>query len=133
MDLSKLQELKRRLVHEKDFLKIWGFFLDEFATDLAFIELGEPIRDEALETTIAHVGLQMFPRAGNSIEVRLIRLADQQLLHGNVVVAGQVGGVLYFEDVRVGLVAVSESLSGETKFARFSTMPYKPGARPSQN
>jgi hypothetical protein len=101
---------------------------------MAFIELGEPIRDEALETTIAHVVLQMFPRDGEDIQVRLIGLADQGFIHGNVVVAGRVGGVLYFEDVRVGLIAVSESFpSDETKFARFSTMPYKPGARPSRN
>jgi hypothetical protein len=134
MDLSRLQELKRRLVHDKDFMKVWEFFLDEFATDLAFIELGEPVRDEPLETTIAHVGLQMFPRDATATLVRLIRLADQQFVHGNVNVAGRVGGVLYFEDIRVGLVAVCDHLpSDETKFARFSTMPYKPGGKPSRN
>lgn len=134
MDLSKLDELKRRLVHEKDFMKTWGFFLDEFATDLAFIDLGEAARDEAIETTIARIALQMFPRDGNITQTRLIRLPDRQFVHGNVIVAGRAGGMFYFEDVRVGLVAVSEMFpSDETKFARFTTMPQKPGKSPSRN
>ena len=134
MDLSKLDELKRRLVHEKDFTKTWGFFLDEFATDQDFIDLGEAVSDEAIETTIAHIALQMFPHDGNVTQTRLIRLADQRFVHGNVIVAGRVGGMLYFEDVRVGLVAVSEKFpSDETKFARFTTVPQKPGRSPSRN
>jgi hypothetical protein len=134
MDLSKLDELKRRLVHEKDFMETWNFFLDEFATDLDFIDLGEPTRDEAIETTIAHIAIQMFPRDGNKIQLLLIRLADRGFVHGNVIVAGRAGGMLYFEDVRVGLVAVSEMPpSDETKFARFTTVPQKPGRSPSRN
>src|SRR5690348_7427234 len=77
MDLSRLEELKRRLVHEKDFMGVWGFFLDEFATDMAFIDLGEAVRDETLEATIHHVAAQMFPRPAMAIMVRLIRLADR--------------------------------------------------------
>lgn len=134
MDLSRLEELKRRLVHEKDFMKIWGYFLDEFATELDFIKLGEPIRHENLELAIAQIGLQMFPRDGNVTRVGLIRVPDHRFIHGNVNVAGRVGGILYFEDIRVGLVAVSEHFpSDETKFARFSTAPDKPRPEPSPN
>jgi hypothetical protein len=134
MDLSRLQELKRRLVHEKDFMKVWGFFLDEFATDLEFIKLGEPIKHHNLELAVAQIGLQMFPRDGTITMVGLIHLADQHLIHGNVNVAGRVGGVLFFEDIRVGLVAVSDHFpSDETKFARFSTAPDRPRPKPSRN
>ena len=134
MDLSRLEELKRRLVHETDFMGVWGFFLDEFATDMAFIDLGEAVRDETLEATIHHVAAQMFPRPAMAIMIRLIRLADRQFVHGNVNVDGRIGGLIFFEDIRVGLIAVSEHVpSDETKFARFSTMPYKPGGRPSRN
>ena len=66
--------------------------------------------------------------------LRLIHLPDQKFIHGNVNVNGRVGGVLYFEDVGVGLLAVSEPFpSDETKFARFTTRPYTPGAEPSRN
>lgn len=134
MDLTKLQELKRRLVHDKDFMKTWTFFLDEFATELDFIKLGEPVRHENLEMAIAQIGIQMFPRDGTVTQVGLIRLADQHFIHGNVNVMGRVGGVIYFEDIRVGLVAVSEHFpSDETKFARFSTAGDRPRPRPSPN
>ena len=134
MDLSRLQELKRRLVNDKDLMKLWGFFLDEFAANLEFIEQGAPTQDQSLETTIAHIALQMFPRDGNVTMTRLVKLPDQHFIHGSVNVAGRVGGVVYFEDIRVGLVAVSDLFpSDETKLARFSTAPYKPRRKPSRN
>jgi hypothetical protein len=134
MDLSRLQELKAKLIHDKDLLPVWGFFLDHFGEDLEFMELGEPVRHELIESVVAQTGLQMFPRDGMVSEVRLIRLADQQFIHGGVNVGGRAGGVFYFEDVQVGLVAVSDHFpSDETKMARFSCQPYRRPGTPSRN
>ena len=67
-------------------------------------------------------------------QMRLVRLADQQFIHGAVNVDGRAGGVLFFEDVQVGLLAVSDHFpSDETKCARFSAKPYKPEGKPSRN
>lgn len=134
MDIKRLEELKRQLVHTRDFREVWDFFLDEFATNPEFIELGEPYRHEEMELALAQIGLQMFPSDQTATAIRLIRLEDQGFIHGNVNVDGRVGGVLYFEDIHVGLVAVSDHFpSDETKMARFSTRPDKPRPKPSRN
>jgi hypothetical protein len=134
MDLAFLDELKRRLINEDDFRKVWEAFFDWMDANLEFMDLGRPVSDRQIEAVIAHVVPQMFPGDRSAIMLRLIRLADQKFVHGAVNVGKRAGGVLYFEDVNVGLLAVSEQPpSDETKFARFSTMPYKPGGKPSRN
>jgi hypothetical protein len=134
MDLSRLQELKTKLIHDKDLFPVWGFFLDHFGEDPEFMELGEPVRHPFIESVVAQTSAQMFPQDGMIGELRLIRLADQQFIHGGVNVAGRVGGVIFFEDVQVGLVAVSDHFpSDETKMARFSCRPYRRQGTPSRN
>jgi hypothetical protein len=134
MDLSRLQVLKRRLVQDKNFLEVWSDFLDEFAMDPAFIDVGERIRHEGLEMAIAEIGLQLFPRDGNVTSTLLIRVPGHHFIHGNVNIAGRNGGVIYFEDIRVGLVAASDHFpSDETKAARFSTRDDRPSKKPSPN
>jgi hypothetical protein len=134
MDLAFLRELKARLINEADFKKVWEAFFDWMDANLAFMDLGRPVSDRQIEATAAHVVSEMFPGERSAIRLRLIRLADQKFIHGAVNVGRRAGGLIYFEDVNVGLLAVCDGPpSDETKFARFSTMPYKPGRKPSRN
>jgi hypothetical protein len=134
MNLSSLQELKKKLVNDKDLLPVWEFFLDHLGDDPAFIDLGEPVDHAFLQEVLPRLGAQMYPRAAMICQMRLVRLADQQFIHGAVNVDGRAGGVLFFEDVQVGLLAVSDHFpSDETKCARFSAKPYKPEGKPSHN
>jgi hypothetical protein len=134
MDLSRLQELKKKLINDKDLLPVWGFFLDHLGNDLAFMDLGEPVSHEFLEEVVPRLGAQMYPQAAVICQMRLVRLADQQFIHGSVNVDGRAGGVLFFEDVQIGLLAVSDHFpSDETKCARFSAKPFKQPGTPSRN
>ncbi len=134
MDLSRLQELKTKLIHDKDLFPVWGFFLDHFGNNLEFMKLGEPVSHEFIESVVPRTGLQMFPQDGMVCTLQLVRLADQQFIHGGVNVAGRVGGVFFFEDVQVGLLAVSDHFpSDETKMARFSCQPLRRPGTPSRN
>jgi hypothetical protein len=134
MDLSLLPELKQKLIHDKDLMPVWKFFLDHFGEDPEFIALGEAIAHPFLETVLAQVGMQMFP--GNAIAsmTRLVRLADQQFIHGSINVAGRQGFVFFFEDVQVGMVVVSDpSAFDNAKMARFSGQKPPRSGPPSEN
>lgn len=41
-------------------MKVWGDFLGEFATDMAFVDFSEAVRHEMLESAIARIAFQMF-------------------------------------------------------------------------
>jgi hypothetical protein len=134
MDLTRLEELKRKLVQDKALPPVWTFFLDHLGQDPAFIRLGEETRHEFVEAALAEVCRQLYPKAEAIVGLILTRLAEQQFLHGGFFVAGRPGGLFYFEDIRMGLITVAElPPSIEVKYCRFSGQPLRPPAPPSVN
>src|SRR5690349_735056 len=81
MDPSRLQELKKKLINDKDLLGVWGFFLDHLGENVAFLDLGEQVRHPFLEEILPRLGVQMFPQDATVCQMRLVRLADQQFIH----------------------------------------------------
>jgi hypothetical protein len=134
MDLQQLQTLKEKLGSAKDFGDVQNYFLDHFGEDPQFMALGEPALEPLVEATLATAVAQLCGRPEPVTQLRLLRLAEQQFLHGGFFVKGLPGSVFYFEDVQLGLATVVWSLEPpETKFVRFSARPAPPGHRPSRN
>jgi hypothetical protein len=62
MKLVRLQELKRKLMKEKEFSKTWTFYMDEFADLPEFLEVGEPVSNAFLEAAIPAICQKMFSK-----------------------------------------------------------------------
>ena len=124
MDLSWLAILKTKLMTAKNFGEVTGYFLDHFGDHPAFLDLGVPTPDDFLEQVLTEVAGQLFHKAVAIRDIRLVRLPDHEFVHGGFMVQGKVGTLIYFEDVRKGLISIAWSLSPpETKYARFSGRP----------
>jgi hypothetical protein len=134
MDFIQFHELKQKLLHDRDLAPVWRYFLNHFAEQPGFMELGEQARNVFVEAVIDQVGIQLY---GNSSKVRdliLRRLDDQRFVHGGFMVDGRVGGVIFFEDAHIGLVTVAElPPSIDVKYARFSGQPARKVPVPSNN
>src|SRR5581483_3897588 len=98
MELSRLKELKNKLLHDKELAPVWKFFFDHLAEDPEFLALGERTEHAFVEAAVAQVGRQLYPHAPPAGSLLLTRLAEQQFIHGGFFVAGRPGGVFYFED-----------------------------------
>ena len=134
MDVARLQELKQKLLSEKELAPVWSFFLDHFGQDPEFIALGERAGHPFVEAVVAQVGRQLFARDGKVTGLLLTRIGEQQFIHGGFSMAGRIGGVIYFEDVRTGLVVVADNPpSIEVKYARFTGQPIRNPGQPSRN
>jgi hypothetical protein len=134
MDLTQLQELKDKLLHDAELAPVWDFFFDKLAEDPAFMELGERTNHPFLEAVVSQVGEQMYPRDATLRGLILTRLAEQQFVHGGFNMGGRWGGVIFFEDTGVGMVAVPElPPSAEVKFARFTAQAIRRPGPPSRN
>jgi len=134
MDRDKLQQLKQKLLHDKDLAPVWLFFMDHFAEDPAFIALGERVDHPLIEAVLAEVSRQLFPRDGAVTRTLLTRLADQRFLHGGFFMGLRPGGVILFEDISMGLLAVPDlPPSIEVKYALFSGHPLAKRGEPSRN
>jgi hypothetical protein len=122
MKIERLQELKQKLINEKDLSQIWLFHMDHFADHREFTELGKPAHNDYLNVVLHKTCQQMF---GNSITITnlfLIYIAEYQFFHGPFQVEGRMGGVIFFEDIKIGLLAVSSEFppTDAVKYSRFS-------------
>ena len=124
MDLKLLETLKQRLLTAKEFEQVFTYFLDQFGEDPEFIAQGERTDSPFLEAVMGQVGKELFRREIRVTDVLLTRLPEQQFIHCACRLAGRLANVIYFEDVRTGLlVVILSEKAGETKFARFSGRP----------
>jgi hypothetical protein len=126
MDITRLSELKEKLLHDKDFSTIWLFFLDEFGDHQEFWRFGSQVKEHVVVDIMAQTGMRLYNQKVASVSHRLIRIEEAQFLHGSFVMHGRMGTVFYFEDVGAGLMAISDE-GGETKFLRFTERQAPPG------
>jgi hypothetical protein len=122
MKIERLQELKQKLTNEADLSRIWLFYMDYFADHPEFTELGQPAHNEYLDVVIHKNSQMMF---GSTIKITnflLIYIAEYQFFHGPFQVDRRIGGVIYFEDIKIGLLAVSADFppTDAVKYSRFS-------------
>jgi hypothetical protein len=122
MKIDRLQELKQKLRSEADLSHIWSFYMDHFADDPKFTNLGEPAYNEYLDAILHKTCQQMFGRTIKIKDFFLIYIAKYLLFHGPFQVDGRIGGVIYFEDLKIGLLAVSADNppTDLVKYSRFS-------------
>jgi hypothetical protein len=123
MDLSGLAELKRLLHEAKTFSTVWDYFLTNFGEQAEFMDHGELVaEDELLQVVVKEVCKSLFPeRRAILIRSRLIRIAEHHFVHGTIFLDDQLSGMLYFEDVHKGMMAVCWTKElRETKYVRFT-------------
>ena len=123
MNLSLLSQLKRKLIKEDDFSKIWDFFFNHFGEDPAFFRQGQSTEDEVLKASIQEGVDQMFGREVEIQHLILYGLPRHKFIHGGFAEEGRPGTVLYFEDLQMGLSTVPfMPPNNETKVARFTAV-----------
>lgn len=127
MKIERLQELKQKLTKETDLSKIWLFYMDNFAEHQQFIALGQPAKNEYLDEVVRKTCQQIFAKAifRKSITIStifLIHIPKYKFFHGPFRLGEQMGGVIYFEDIKIGLIAVPDESSGTDmiQYSRFS-------------
>jgi hypothetical protein len=124
MKINRLQELKQKLTKEPDLSNIWSFYMDHFADLEEFTNLGEPACNEYLDAIVHKICQEIFGSTIKITDFLLIYIAQYKLFHGPFQIQGRIGGVIYFEDIKIGLLAVSVDYpaTNEVKYSRFTEM-----------
>jgi hypothetical protein len=120
MKLEKLDQLKAKLQQEKDLSKIWLYYMDEFGDRPEFSDLGKPVRQDALLAVIAQVCQQIFGKPTNIDDILTIYIKEYQFYHAPFMTNKHIGGVIFFEDINTGLIAVTSAASKLAKYSRFT-------------
>ncbi len=122
MNIKRLKELKKKLVEEKDLGKVWLFHMDHFADHLEFVQLGQPAHNPYLDAVILQSCQKMLGTTSPIYDFLLIEIPEYHFFHGPFKVGGRIGGVIYFDDIKKGLLAVSAKYppTDEVMYLRFS-------------
>jgi hypothetical protein len=118
MNFDRFPQLKQKVLQGADFSDTWTFYMDHFADLPEFTDLGEPKECAFLEAAVPKICQQMF-KSARRIEMMPIYIAEYQFFHSPLQVDRRIGGVIYFEDVKVGLLAVSDTFP-PTDLVRYS-------------
>lgn len=122
INFERLDNLKLMLSHEEELADVWSYFMTHFADHEAFTDVGEAIRQPLVEKIIHIISQQLFNQTPNNL--LLIRLSDFNFLHGVFMVGNRTGGVIYFEDMQKGMIAVAENPPSQlVKYSRFTGQP----------
>ncbi len=134
MDLSKLAELKRMVSFDAQLAPVFKYFLTHFAEMPGFIQLGERVYRHPVEAIIEAVGNELHIDPGPINKLALIRIPEHHFVHGSFFIGFRIGGVIYFEDIEVGIMNLCEGLhSPDVKFVRFSDAHRRKPGDPHHN
>jgi hypothetical protein len=120
MKLEKLYQLKEKLQKETDLSKIWLYYMDEFGDVPEFSDLGEPVRQDSLLAVITQVCQQIFGKPINIDDILIIYIKEYKFYHAPFMTNNHIGGIIFFEDINTGLIAVTSATSNLAKYSRFT-------------
>ncbi|MDI1475453.1 hypothetical protein [Polyangium sp. y55x31] len=123
--------VKDKLVQADDFGHVMDAFFEQLGTNLRFLTKGVRIDERPLLGALVPLAEQMATRPLHVTEMKLVRLHEHHMMHGMLYFVGWLGVVLLFEDIGMGILALSEAdLRGPTLYGRFRFAATERPARP---
>jgi hypothetical protein len=121
MNSDRWRELKQKLTDEADLSEIWSYYMDHFADHPKFTRMGSRVADPYLDAVKLSICQHLFG-ATTIGDALTICIAQQRFYHGPFMVGGRIGGIIYDENTKTGLLAVSADASndGMMQYSRFS-------------
>ncbi|MEA5618139.1 hypothetical protein VB711_09870 [Cronbergia sp. UHCC 0137] len=122
MNFKRWQELKQILTEDKDLSNIWTYYMDHFADHPKFINLGNRVQNEYIDAVVKKTCQQLFGQNVKITNSLLIHIPRHQFFHGPFQASGRIGGVIFFEDIKVGLMGISAQFppTSEVQYSRFT-------------
>ena len=120
---AKLEQLRDKLLTEGRFGEAWEYFLGDVVEDEEFIRAGRALMPAS---PMSRHLLGLLSRASGAapeqIEALLVEMPQFRFVHGTCKFsATEVGGLLWFDDLELGLAAIMSLTSPEITYARIST------------
>jgi hypothetical protein len=124
MDIRQLVQLQAKLTAEKDLSEIWTFYMDTFADHPEFLDFGDQGSSSFLEAVIPKVCYGIFGDKAKVAKMLIIHIPEYHFFHAPLQVDNRYGGLIYFENIDVGMVAVTAEFppTDEVRFSRFSRL-----------
>ena len=121
-EIEKLQDM---LETEEDFGAIFQQFM-LLVDSPKFMNMGKRKKNKFLETivnkTLSDIGI------GEMMGIRITYIRSFSFYHGSFITEMMPGNVIYFADIKMGLITVPRDFQGNTSYFRFTGAEVSPGS-----
>lgn len=122
----KLEEMKKVLVTDEDFGRVYRIFFDEVACHRSFMALGKKEKSPLLKTTLRLVGESLFGVPCEVTGLFLFRLKQEKFIHGCCNLNLHPATIIYFEDIDMGMSAIIRDMrTSMMTYSRITTTVVK--------
>lgn len=127
-----LAALKTTLKESPKFMDAWTQFHDEVASDPRFIEDAQPIENERMEGVLSTVLAKVVGQNNKISDASFFYMPEHGFWHGPCNFGTKMVIFFYFEDIDMGLMGITRSLSDPmTTHVRFSMVELGRGVMPT--
>lgn len=126
MEWQRLEQLRELLQNEEEFGKIFAFFFDHLGENEKFIQASVAATSdfqEELLPILENILKRMVNQEVMIAQLLLTEVQAHRFYHGPCLSDAGFGCVLYFDDLKLGIVSLSPGLgAGMVHYARFTTL-----------
>lgn len=113
--------LKEKILGAENFNEPWEYFFDHFSENPAFMNMGEKTQSSLLQSILEEVGERLFRQKVKVTDMMLTEIPQHNFVHGACFVQGRLASVLFFKDIKVGMLSILGSAqSHEVSMIRFT-------------
>lgn len=121
MKVEHFLALKEKILGAENFNEPWEYFFDHFSENPAFMNMGEKTQNPLLQSILEEVGERLFRQKVKVTDMMLTEIPQHNFVHGACFVQGRLASVLFFKDVKVGMLSILGSArSHEVSMIRFT-------------
>ncbi len=121
MKKEHFSALKEKLVGAENFNEVWEYFFDHFSENPAFMEMGEKTQNPLLQAILEEVGERLFRQKVKVTNMMLTEIPQHHFVHGVCFVQNRLASVMYFKDIKVGMLSILGSVqTHEVSMIRFT-------------
>ncbi len=121
MKIEHFLALKEKILGAENFNESWEYFFDHFSENPAFMNMGEKTQSPLLRSILEEVGERLFRQKVKVTDMMLTEIPQHNFVHGACFVQGRLASVLFFKDVKVGMLSILGSAqSHEVSMIRFT-------------
>jgi hypothetical protein len=113
--------LKEKILRAENFNEAWEYFFAHFSENPAFMSMGEKTRSPLLQSILEEVGERLFRQKVKVTNMMLTEISQHNFVHGACFVQSRLASVMYFKDVKVGMLSILGSVqTHEVSMIRFT-------------
>jgi hypothetical protein len=126
MKVEHFLALKEKILGAKNFNEPWEYFFDHFSENPAFMNMGEKTQSLLLRSILEEVGERLFRQKVKVTDMMLTEIPQHNFVHGVCLVQGRLASVMFFKDIKVGMLSIlSSAQSHEVSMIRFTSVEVK--------